>query len=187
MNVFARAVSAASFGLAVFAGLLLAAAVLVVTQMVFIRYVFNASTVWQTEFVIYSIVAATFLGSPYVLIRRGHVGVDLLPHALPPRPRMIVEALSGLASLTFAVLLAWSGWLYFHDAWALGWTTATIWKLPLWIPLLPLPVGVGFLVLQYIVELWRLFSEGTSLSQGEALPEIEPEASGSALPHKEPV
>jgi TRAP-type C4-dicarboxylate transport system permease small subunit len=48
---------------------------LVTCQQVFMRYVLNASTVWQTEFVTYSIVAATFLGSPYVLMRRGHVNV----------------------------------------------------------------------------------------------------------------
>jgi TRAP-type C4-dicarboxylate transport system permease small subunit len=55
--------------------LLLTAGMLVTCQQVFMRYVLNASTVWQTEFVTYSIVAATFLGSPYVLMRRGHVNV----------------------------------------------------------------------------------------------------------------
>ena len=40
---------------------LIIAAVLVVSQMVYMRYVLNASTVWQTEFVIYALVAATSL------------------------------------------------------------------------------------------------------------------------------
>ena len=44
--------------------LLLAARCWSSCQMVFVRYVLDGSTVWQTEFVIYAIVAATFLGAP---------------------------------------------------------------------------------------------------------------------------
>jgi TRAP-type C4-dicarboxylate transport system permease small subunit len=36
----------------------------------------------------------------------------------------------------------------------------------LWIPLLPLPVGIGLLGLQYIAELMKL-RRGTTLSAGE--------------------
>ena len=50
--------------------------------MVFVRYVLEASTVWQTEFVLYSVVAATLLGSAQVLRAGGHVGVDLLGQGL---------------------------------------------------------------------------------------------------------
>ncbi len=41
--------------------------VLVVCQMVFVRYALDQTTIWQTDFVTYSLVAATFIGSPYVL------------------------------------------------------------------------------------------------------------------------
>ncbi len=150
--------------------LLLTAAVLVVTQMVIMRYALGASTIWQTEFVIYAIVAATFLGSPQVLIERGHVGVDLLPNALAPRGRRWLEALGGVLSLLFCSVLAWSGWHYFHEAWAGGWKTETVWALPLWIPLLPLPLGIGLLSLQYIAEIAKL-SSGRSLS-GSHMPEV---------------
>jgi TRAP-type C4-dicarboxylate transport system permease small subunit len=47
--------------------------------MVFIRYVLNDNTIWQTDFVTYSLIAATFLGAPYVLLTKGHVNVDVLP------------------------------------------------------------------------------------------------------------
>ena len=62
--------------------------------MVFVRYVLNQNTIWQTDFVTFSLVAATFVGSPYVLLTRGHVNVDVLPlylgqkGALPPRARL---------------------------------------------------------------------------------------------------
>jgi TRAP-type C4-dicarboxylate transport system permease small subunit len=62
----------------VLAVFLLLAAVIVVCHLVFVRYVLRESAIWQHEFVTFSLIAATFLGSPYVLLTRGHVNVDLL-------------------------------------------------------------------------------------------------------------
>ena len=160
MAAYVRVVTALSRAFGVLAMILLAGAVLVVCEMIFVRYVLRWSTAWQTEFVVYSIVAATFLGSPYVLVHRGHVNVDLLPNAAGPRGRFVLELVAGLVSLAFAALLAWSGWEYFHKALSAGWTTQTVWALPLWIPLLPLPLGIGLLALQYVAELWTLISAG---------------------------
>jgi TRAP-type C4-dicarboxylate transport system permease small subunit len=156
VNQYVRLVTWLSRAGGVAAMLLLAAAVLVVTEMVFVRYVLRGSTVWQTEFVIYALVAATFIGSPYVLLHKGHVNVDLLPSRLGRRGRFWLGLVSALLSLLFCALLAWSGWEHFHEAWSGGWTTDTVWALPLWIPLLPLPLGIGLLCLQYVAELWQL-------------------------------
>ena len=65
---------------------------LVVCQMVFVRYVLNQNTIWQTDFVTYSLIAATFIGSPYVLLTRGHVNVDVLPLYLGPRGALLAGA-----------------------------------------------------------------------------------------------
>ncbi|MFD1695019.1 TRAP transporter small permease subunit [Roseibium aestuarii] len=157
MTAYIRWVSTLSRAAAVVALLLLAAAILVVTQMVVIRYVLNASTVWQTEFVIYALVAMTFLASPYVLMEKGHVNVDLLQMGFGLRGRRILQSLAGLAGLLFSALLAWSGWIYFEEAWSYNWTTETVWKLPLWIPLLPLPLGIGLMTLQYVAELAKVW------------------------------
>lgn len=137
------------------ATLLLAAAVVVVCQMIFIRYVLNASTIWQTEFVIYAIVASTFIGSPYVLLHKGHVRVDLLPNALGGRWRLVLDTVAGLLSIVFCLLLAWAGWHFFYEALSRGWKTETVWAIPLWIPLLPLPLGIAQLCLQFVAELLK--------------------------------
>ena len=59
----------------------------IVCQMVFIRYVLNHNTIWQTDFVTYSLIAATFIGAPYVLLTKGHVNVDVLPIYVGERAR----------------------------------------------------------------------------------------------------
>ena len=156
MQAYIRIVSAFSAALGVLSMALMAAAVIVVCEMIFVRYVLSASTIWQTEFVIYAIVAATFLSSPYVLTQHGHVGVDLLPNASGPRMKYWLDLAAGIASLLFCALLAWSGWVYFEEAFINGWKTETVWAIPLWIPLLPLPLGIAILCLQYVAELMRI-------------------------------
>lgn len=160
MTAFIRIVDRISQICGVIAMILLAAAVLVVCEMIFVRYILRASTVWQTEFVIYSIMASTFIGSPYVLLHKGHVGVDLISNALDASGKRALSLLSSALSLVFLVLLAWSSWIYFHEAWADGWTTDTVWALPLWIPLLPLVLGIGLLCLQYVAEMMKLVHQG---------------------------
>ncbi|MEF2553528.1 TRAP transporter small permease subunit [Aurantimonas sp. A2-1-M11] len=166
MRFFIAAVSAVSRFLALIAGVLLFTAILSVTQMVFVRYVLVQSTVWQTEYTIYAIVAATFMGAPWVLIERGHVNVDLLQMASGPRLRLALQMLSGLASMVFIGLLAYAAWYHFEEAWTNGWTTETVWALPLWIPVLPMLVGLGWLLVQYVAEMMRLWLDGADPALG---------------------
>ena len=80
---------------------------LVVCQMVFVRYVLNDNTIWQTDFVTYSLVAATFVGSPYVLLTRGHVNVDVLPHLPRARARRWWLALVSIADVARLLRSSW--------------------------------------------------------------------------------
>lgn len=158
MDGFIRTVRTLSLASGVLAAVGLAAAVIVVCQMVTLRYALNESTVWQTEFVVYCLVAATLIGSPYVLLKRGHVNVDLLPHYLPHRARLALALVAAAISLSFCLLLAWTGWLLFHEAAVNGWKTDSMWELPLWIAYLPLPLGIGLLSLQYCADIACLVS-----------------------------
>ena len=163
MELFVRGVRLLSQACGVIAASCLAAACVVVCQMVFMRYILNASTVWQTEFVTFAVVAATLIGSPYVLLTHGHVNVDLLPYYLGQRARRALALFASTLGLTFCAALAWTGWTYFHEAWTEGWVTETVWALPLWIPLLALPLGIGLLCLQYLADILCLLT-------GRALP-----------------
>ena len=153
MNLLLRSVHWLSWACGVLAVLCLGAACAVVCEMVLIRYLIGASTIWQTEFVTFSIVATTVMGSPYVLLKGGHVNVDLIPHYLSPRGKHFLSIFSSTIALAACGILAWSSWVYFHEAWTKNWTTESIWAPPLWIPLLPLVVGFSVLTLQYLVNI----------------------------------
>ena len=62
---FIGAVRKLSLAAGIVAAGLIAVSVFVVCEMVFVRYVLGRTTIWQTDFVIYSLVAATFVGSSY--------------------------------------------------------------------------------------------------------------------------
>ncbi|MBP0614998.1 TRAP transporter small permease subunit [Jiella mangrovi] len=160
MRLYISAVSAISRGLGVLAAVLLLSAVLSVSHMVFVRYALGWSTVWQTEYTAYAIVAATFIGAPWVLIVRGHVNVDILQIAAPLRVRLVMQLLAAVFSLLFVAMLAYAGWIHFEEAWSGGWTSDTVWAVPLWMPLLPMPVGTLMLALQYVAEIMRLVLDG---------------------------
>jgi TRAP-type C4-dicarboxylate transport system permease small subunit len=153
MDFFVRAVRGLSTVFGIVAAAALIAACLVVCDMVIERYFLRASTVWQTEFVMYSIVGATFVGSPYVLLTRGHVNVDLLPMYLGHRTRLILAVLVSVTALLFCAVLAWQSGEFWYRAWSGGWRTDTVWSLPLWIPHITLPIGAGLLVLQYVADI----------------------------------
>ncbi|MGF1639339.1 MAG: TRAP transporter small permease [Rhodospirillales bacterium] len=153
MRAFIVVVRALSRGCGMLAACLVAAAVLVVCQMVVLRYLLQASTVWQTEFVTFSLVAATFVGSPYVALTKGHVNVDLVPMHVGHRTRMALALAAAGGALAFSVVACLTGAQLWLEAWEGGWRTHTVWALPLWIPYLAMPVGFGLLALQYLVDI----------------------------------
>lgn len=154
-RAFVAVVDGLSRAAAVLAGLLLIAAMVVVCEMIVLRYVFRASTIWQTDFAVYSATASVFLGAPYVLMTKGHVGVDFVENAVSPAVQRRLSAIGAGFGLLFCVLMAAASFSYFLEALEGGWRTPGVWKIPQWIPLLPMPVGFGLLVLQYGAEFLR--------------------------------
>lgn len=164
MDLFIRLIKNISRLCGIVAAALIGMAIVVVCQMVVMRYGLNASTVWQTEFVIYSLVASTFIGSPYVLLVKGHVNVDLLPHYLGDRGRYILAIIASLLGLSFCLILTFLGFELYYEALVNNWTTDTIWKLPLWIPYISIPIGIGILSLQYLVDILALLTGRETIS-----------------------
>ena len=105
MDTYIRAVIFLSRVAGVFAAILIGLAVLVICDMVIVRYFLNVPTIWQIDVVTYAIVAATFVGSAYVLMTRGHVNVEILPLYLGPRARYWLALFTILLSLSFCVVL----------------------------------------------------------------------------------
>jgi len=156
MDTYIRTVAFLSRVAGVIAALLIGVGVIVICDMIIVRYFMDTPTVWQIDVVTYSVVAATFVGSAYVLMTRGHVNVEILPLYLGPRARYWLALFTILLSLAFCIVLWVLCTQYWYEAYSEGWRSNTVWRARLWIPYLSLPIGLGLLVLQYFAELMCL-------------------------------
>ena len=161
MDIYIRAVRFLSRVAGVIAAFLIALAVLVICDIVIERYILNLTTVWQIDVVTYCIVGATFIGSAYVLMTRGHVNVDILPLHSGPRFRYWLAVVTMLLALAFCAVIFILCTAYWYEAYSERWLSNTVWRARLWIPYLSMPVGLGLLILQYIADLLSLMTGRT--------------------------
>lgn len=157
-NPFIRTVRALSTLCGWIAAALTVIALFVTCHMIFVRAVLGQSTIWQTEAVIYMMIAATCLGLPYVQMLRGHVNVDLVPLWLGPAARRVLAYLVLLTTIAVVAVVAWYSWDVFHQAWRRNWKSPSVWAPPLWIPYLALPIGFGAFLLQLLADLIGLIT-----------------------------
>ncbi|HIP77539.1 MAG TPA: TRAP transporter small permease [Kiloniellaceae bacterium] len=134
------------------------ASVLITCQMIWMRFVMNASTIWQTEMVVYLMIAATMIGLPYVQRLRGHVNVDLLPMLLPPPARRALAACTLCLTIAVVGVVAFYGFELFHLAFERNWKSDTVWGVSLWIPYLAIPLGFGLFVVQLAADLFAVMT-----------------------------
>ncbi|TKT74375.1 TRAP transporter small permease [Aquamicrobium sp. LC103] len=140
-----------------FAAALIVASIFVTCQMVFVRYVLGQSTIWQTEAVIYMMIATTTIGLAYVQRLRGHVNVDLVPAMLPIRARRVLAYVVLILTIAIVATIAWYGLHAWYEAFTRNWKSSTVWGVRLWIPWLALPVGFGLYLLQLLADLAALY------------------------------
>ena len=158
LPAWVAAVHAVSRALGVFSAGLILLSVGVVCHMVFVRAVLGESSIWQTEFVTFSLIAATFLGAPYILLTRGHVNVDVLPLMVGIPTRRVLHFIGSAVALAFCAIFLVASLPWWYDTWQTGQTTSTIWRARVWIPYLSVPVGLALLCLQYIADVYLVMS-----------------------------
>jgi TRAP-type C4-dicarboxylate transport system permease small subunit len=154
MPAIVRAIDRLSTVCAGVAAVMLALAALVITWSVIYRAL-GASTYWEIEFSVYMMVGSLFLASPYCLGTRGHVGVDLLSHYLPPLAARRLAVAVIMIGLAVCLYLAIAGGVLTLESIAKGERTESTWAPVKWPLYLAMPVGLGLTALQYVAELFR--------------------------------
>lgn len=143
-----------SIACAVVASVLLAASAVLITWMVLYRAM-GYSTYWEIELSVYMMVASMFLASPYTLMTKGHVSVDLLEHYLPFGARRALLVILALLSLAVCGWLAWATFEFALHAYTSGERSESAWSPLKWPLFMTMPIGFGLTALQYIAELAR--------------------------------
>ncbi|HJV54021.1 MAG TPA: TRAP transporter small permease [Noviherbaspirillum sp.] len=149
-----NAIDRLSLFCAYIAAALLLASILIVTWMV----VYRASgyqNSWELETSIMMMVGAAFLGSPYTLRTKGHVGMELLDAVLPPGAKRGIALLGHSVGFVVCAYLAWVGLHMTVEAWIANERSLGVWTAPEWPKYAAMPVGMGLTALQYLVEMQK--------------------------------
>ena len=115
-GLFAASVQRLNVFLGYVAALLIIVSTLAISYEVVWRYVFRHPHDWSLEFNIFILVGATFLAAAHTQMKRGHVGIEVLDHLLPPRWNRWRRLLSDVLSLSFCAFVTFYVWKYFHEA-----------------------------------------------------------------------
>ncbi len=114
------------------------------------------------DFAGYALVATTFLGLGPTFRRSEHIRVGLLVDRLGNRARQPVET----AVLTVAIVaVAWGTWWsgrLVYDSWRFNDLSQGLIAIPIWIPQLVMPVGLGVLLIAIADDLVRIIRTGTT-------------------------
>ncbi|WP_194098545.1 TRAP transporter small permease subunit [Marivivens aquimaris] len=86
------------------------AAMLILIQEVFLRYVLNAPTIWAHETTIFLSGVAFIYGGLYCTARDRHIRVVLIYDMLGPRLRRAFDVVISIVSAGASTMFAWAAW-----------------------------------------------------------------------------
>ena len=133
--------------------------IFIVVYEVFMRYLFNAPTIWGFEATTLIYGAHFALGFGYTLKHNGHVAIDIFESKLPDRPRTILRIIINLILFIPTLgLLSLGGIRYAATSWSNQELASTSWAPPIYPFKTILAIGFVLLLLQGIAKLIEDFS-----------------------------
>lgn len=98
----------------------------------------------------YLLAAAAFLGLAGALRAHAHVRVTLLLQSVPAGLRRGMEVLSGVLGAVASGYFAWRAALMVHDSWHFGDVSYGMIAFPMWVPQMPMALGLAVLTLAFV-------------------------------------
>ncbi len=86
-------------------------AVIITVFEVFMRYIFNAPTLWVHELTVILVGSSMIYGGSYCMASDGHIRVTIIRDALPLAFRKTVDFVTALLTFIFTVSLTYAGWI----------------------------------------------------------------------------
>lgn len=120
---------------------------------VFLRYLFNAPTVWTNEFTQMLFGAYALLSGGHLMAHKGHVNVDILHSKLPVRWRAGVDIFTSVLFFIFLAALLYFGSSMAYESIARLESSQSAWNPPIWPVKAAIPIGATLLLLQGLAKL----------------------------------
>ncbi|AEH44430.1 Tripartite ATP-independent periplasmic transporter DctQ component [Thermodesulfatator indicus DSM 15286] len=127
---------------------------------VFLRAVFNTSTLVCDEFSAYMFVWLVMLGLSYTFKENAHIRINILLFRLNRKFRWILENISLFLAFIVLLFIFYHSLLMVLESYHLDMRADTIAETPLFIPQIALPVGFLTFALQVLAKLLQNISKG---------------------------
>lgn len=151
-----------------FAALLVILSACFVTFDIVMRGVWNSPTNWVFEYSLYMIAAGAYLSIAYVLRENGHINIDILTSRLSSGTNLLVKFVTLIWSSAICIALTYSATQLLQRSIVVKAVSNTTLETPLWIPQLPLVIGLVLLSIQAIR---MTVQQGTLLGHKQATEE----------------
>lgn len=131
-----------------------------ITYEIVMRYVFIAPTIWVDEVSRILQIWVVYLAAAYVLKHREMVTIEIILSDPTTLRRRLAETFAIIMLLIFAGVAMYYGFQLWLKETLAGHTTDTYLAPPLWVTHAPVWVGSALLILQALVELYRVWFVG---------------------------
>ena len=136
--------------LAVVAGAILTAITVALIVNVAVRVAGAGGLFGMVDAIELGLMASTFLAAPWVLMKNGHVVVDIALMAMPPRTQRKVNLATMLLGAAMSLVLTWSSASALSISLERGSMIRGVLVLPEWIPLIAPTIAGLLLALEFL-------------------------------------
>lgn len=123
-----------------------------------LRYVFNRPLVGAFELVEYMMAILIPFSIVYCAHNRGHVAVELILGQFPEKVQACFDLVTTFLSILFVIVIAWQNFLYIHETYILGLTSAVL-LIPTYPFMIPVAIGLVAFALNLMIHLLEFLSE----------------------------
>lgn len=121
------------------------------------RYFFRSPTIWAQEMSVYLFMWTMLAGAAYTLEKGKHVRIDLIIEHLSVRTQHILEMITSVAGMGYCAVITWQAYGMIASSISFNKVTATLLRIPMWIPQSALLLGFALLTLQFGIIIVRRF------------------------------
>lgn len=119
------------------------------------------SRMWGTQipaaddFAAWSMAASVFLGLPYAMLHGDHIRVTLLLQAIPKHWHKPYEVLATVIAIALSAWASWHVGVFAYRSFMFNEVAQGMVRMPLWIPQITMPIGIGLFTLMLVRRLIR--------------------------------
>lgn len=140
-------------GMAVVAGAMLVALVLVVCVEICARYFFQHPQVWTVEVCEYLLFSIAFFGAPWLLKVGGHVNIDIFTSQLSEKKQQVMGCFSTAAGSLVSLIILWAASKVAIDCYQTGVLLTKTISVPKYPFIILIALGYLFLFFEFVRQL----------------------------------